>query len=87
VLERAGWRFVRIRGTRFFRDPDATMAWVTSELEKLGVPLATSMPNERSSTGAELRSAIERRAWEIMRELQWVPAQHEGAPDELPLGH
>jgi len=87
VLERAGWRFVRIRGTRFFRDPDATMAWVTSELEKLGVPLATSMPNERSSTGAELRSAIERRAWEIMRELQWVPAQHEAAPDELPLGH
>jgi hypothetical protein len=46
-----------------------------------------AQPNERSSTGAELRNAIERRAWEIMRELQWVPAQHEAAPDELPLGH
>lgn len=74
VLERAGWRFVRIRGTRFFRDPDATMAWVTNELEKLGVARATSVPNERSCAGVELRDAIERRAWEIMRELQWVPA-------------
>lgn len=77
VLERAGWRFVRIRGTRFFHDPDATMARVMSELEKLGVPKATSIPDERSSPGTRLREAIERRAWEIMRELQWVPAQHQ----------
>lgn len=77
VLERAGWRFVRVRGTRFFRDPEGTMAWVTGELEKLEVPKATSVSDEGSSTGARLRDAIERRAWEIMRELQWVPAQDE----------
>ena len=37
VLERTGWRFVRIRGTRFYRAPDETMEWVQSELSKLGI--------------------------------------------------
>jgi very-short-patch-repair endonuclease len=32
VLERAGWRFIRIRGTRFYRDPERTMAGVVETL-------------------------------------------------------
>jgi len=74
VLERAGWRFIRIRGTRFFGDPDSTMAWVFAELERLGVarlsgdtPAAIHAPESD-----DLKERVIRRAWEIMREQQWL---------------
>lgn len=73
VLERAGWRFIRIRGTRFYRDPDRTMAWVFDELRRMRVmpagQVATATPD---AAGDGLRESVVRRAWEIMRERGWV---------------
>jgi very-short-patch-repair endonuclease len=37
ILERLGWVFIRIRGSVFFRNPDAAMAPVFSKLNQLGV--------------------------------------------------
>jgi very-short-patch-repair endonuclease len=37
VLERLGWKFVRIRGSVFFRDPDAALAPVFAKLDQLGI--------------------------------------------------
>lgn len=37
VLERLGWRFIRIRGSEFYRDREATMARVVQELGRLGI--------------------------------------------------
>jgi very-short-patch-repair endonuclease len=37
VLQRLGWKFVRIRGSVFFRDPDAAMAPVFVKLDQLGI--------------------------------------------------
>jgi very-short-patch-repair endonuclease len=37
VLQRLGWKFVRIRGSVFFRDPDAAMAHVFVKLDQLGI--------------------------------------------------
>ena len=36
-LERAGWQFVRIRGSDFYRDRSRTMESVWSELKRLGI--------------------------------------------------
>lgn len=74
VLERAGWRFVRIRGTRFYRNPQATMAWVFEELTRLGVKPTAGMPEGVvvDAQGAGLRDRVIRRAWEIMYEEGWV---------------
>jgi very-short-patch-repair endonuclease len=72
VLERTGWRFVRVRGTRFYRDPDGTMAWVLGELHRLGVQPAGEGVQAPPDTTAPLREAVVRRAWEIMRERGWV---------------
>ena len=36
-LERVGWRFVRVRGSRFFRDPEAALEPLWEELEHLGI--------------------------------------------------
>jgi very-short-patch-repair endonuclease len=37
ILRRLGWKFVRIRGSVFFRDPDAAMAPVFVKLDQLGI--------------------------------------------------
>lgn len=37
ILERLGWRFVRIRGSVFFRDRESTMAKVFAKLDELRV--------------------------------------------------
>ena len=38
VLERAGWTFERVRGSSFYRDPDAAMQPVWRHLNDLGIP-------------------------------------------------
>ncbi len=64
VLERLGWRFVRIRGSIFFRDEDRALAPVFRRLEELGVspelktnvtesPVATNELIERVTREAE----------------------------------
>lgn len=75
VLERVGWRFVRIRGTKFYREPDATMEWVFHELARLGVEPAGALPEtgEQDEKSLALRDRVIRRAWEIMQEEGWAP--------------
>jgi hypothetical protein len=74
VLERAGWRFIRVRGTRFFRAPETTMVWVFEELARLGVEPVGDLTAavHANGEGQVARDAIVRRAWEIMREQGWV---------------
>jgi len=38
VLERAGWTFVRIRGSAFYRDPDNALEPLWDRLDELGIP-------------------------------------------------
>lgn len=37
ILERLGWRFIRIRGSEFYKDPDKTMEWIFDELESYDI--------------------------------------------------
>jgi very-short-patch-repair endonuclease len=50
VLERLGWQFVRIRGSAFYRDPDAALRRVFDRLAELGI--------EPIEEGEESQSAI-----------------------------
>ena len=90
VLERVGWRFLRLRATQFFRDPDGIMDSVASELRRLGVePLAPGSEAPRRdapTSGENLRNKVIRRAWQLMRDQEWVkdaPGEG-GAIEELP---
>ena len=73
VLERAGWRFIRIRGTRFWRDPDVTMDWVMGELANLGVEASglTGAEPTLEDIAREFRQRVVGRAKEILREERW----------------
>lgn len=75
VLERAGWRFIRVRGTRFYRAPEETTGWIVDELRHLGVApmhdggeIVPAVP-----VGGDLREEVIRRAWEFIREWGWAP--------------
>ncbi|CCK28469.1 hypothetical protein BN159_4090 [Streptomyces davaonensis JCM 4913] len=43
-LERVGWTFVRIRGSRFFLDPERALEPLWAELERLGIESAAHSP-------------------------------------------
>lgn len=68
LLEKLGWRFLRIRGSEFYRDPEAKMHWVEDNLERLGIipfePSETLDPMASSSKD-ELKERIMKRAAEI----------------------
>lgn len=61
ILERLGWQFVRIRGTAFYRDPDAALRRVFDRLKELGIePLRDGdAPAEQATTGATLIEELE----------------------------
>ena len=70
VLERIGWRFVRIRGSQFFRDPDSAMKPVFQALSERGIlPESTVEPTARTQSGTDLVDRVKRRAAEILQEM------------------
>lgn len=68
ILERIGWRFIRIRGSEYFRDPDKTMERVKRELNEYGI-LPESILNEPAEQPASaLLDRVKIRAAQIMDE-------------------
>jgi very-short-patch-repair endonuclease len=64
ILERLGWRFIRIRGSVFFRDPERTMQGVIKRLEEAGIPPEGHGAGQDSEDSA-LVAAIKARASEL----------------------
>ena len=73
LLERLGWTFLRIRGSEFYRGPAATMRWVTTRLEELGVtPDGPAVSLAAASGEADsLKDRVIRGAAQLM--LNWEP--------------
>ena len=45
VLERLGWRFIRVRGSEFFRDPERALIPLYERLERMGIePMSSEAP-------------------------------------------
>ncbi len=66
ILERLGWRFVRIRGSQFFRNPDIAIEPVFTRLRALDIPPEGSIAqNSGDPSGQELKNRIIRRADEL----------------------
>lgn len=79
VLERLGWRFVRIRGSQYYQDQDSTMQSVLEELDEMGIkPREEEGGDEggggddyesRGADGDGLKDRVIRRAYELI--LEW----------------
>lgn len=59
ILERLGWRFIRIRGSSFYRDRDGTMTMVIEELGKLGFERSSNARLEQINTVHDVQSQAE----------------------------
>ena len=87
ILERLGWRFVRIRGSEFFRDPEGAMRPVFERLQALEIHaegMKTDEVSVKSTKGLE--AVIFRRAAEIRRDWGMEPPLSDLVQtEELPL--
>jgi very-short-patch-repair endonuclease/DNA polymerase III delta prime subunit len=78
ILERLGWRFVRIRGSQFFRNPNQTMEAVYAKLRSLDIPpvgMATHHTGEVD--GKVLKERVIRAAYELR--VQWKEQEQQSA--------
>ncbi|MBR9802643.1 DUF559 domain-containing protein, partial [bacterium] len=77
ILERLGWRFHRIRGSEFFRDPDEAMGRLFTKLEQLGIEPVTHVDVPvTENDGNALLERLTRRAAEIRR--SWDESDESG---------
>lgn len=68
ILERLGWKFIRIRGSVFFRDADRAMTTVFSRLEELGISADRNDPIAPKNQNSELIERVRCRAQELQEE-------------------
>ena len=71
ILERLGWKFIRIRGSEFYKNPESTMEWVCNELEENGIKPNFSVEGgdhpEEDNNPSELLNRIKVRAEAIRK--------------------
>ena len=71
ILERLGWRFIRIRGSEYYRNPDRAMERVIHELTELEIePETSEVSNEMNQQETELLLRIKKRAHEILSDAE-----------------
>lgn len=69
ILERLGWRFIRIRGSKYYLDPDKTMKRVMSELSDNGIePENANITQNIPERETELLQRVKQRAYEIIHQ-------------------
>ena len=58
ILERIGWKFIRIRGSLFFKDEELAMNQVFEELDRLNIYPESKNVNEPSDKNTELLNKV-----------------------------
>lgn len=76
ILERLGWRFIRIRGSEYYRNPKSTIERVISELNEYGID--TENINEDIDVSANSSELFERVKIGAMRILDEWTYKEEG---------
>ena len=78
VLERLGWRFVRIRGSVFYRDPERAMRPVFDALERLKIEPSLSVEADKQAMGSDLINEVKRRAQQLRQQWETEMAERGG---------
>lgn len=68
ILERLGWRFIRIRGSEYYRNPEKTMDRVVRELGSFGIYPESVLEKSPESMSSQLLSRVKIRAAQIIDE-------------------
>lgn len=68
ILERLGWRFIRIRGSEYFRNPENTMEHVVKLLTEHDIlPENTTSDDDKPKKSLELLNRVKQRAHELLQ--------------------
>lgn len=74
ILERLGWRFIRIRGSEYFRNPEKTIERVVSELSMHGImPEGNEALQKNESNNYALLERVKSCAARIMSDAREEP--------------
>lgn len=89
ILERLGWRFIRIRGSEYYRDREAAMQRVVRELGELGIrPEQSEDSAQHGRDGYPLLERVKRRAARLLDEWHGLTASSDadatGDPNTAP---
>lgn len=94
ILERLGWRFIRVRGSEYYRRPDQAISRVVSELNAAGIFPEESTAEAAAACEDALIASIRERAAQLIQankqpELPQATAEEsmpedETAPDPVP---
>lgn len=68
ILERIGWKFIRIRGSEYYRDPEGTMERVSQELSRNGISPETVVDEPEAQAESALLDCVKIRAAQILDE-------------------
>jgi len=68
ILERIGWKFIRIRGSEYYRDPEGTMERVKQELSRNGILPETVLDEPEAPVESALLDCVKIRAVQILDE-------------------
>ncbi len=71
ILERLGWRFIRIRGSEYYRNPEKTMERVIAELASLGIEPESEQIDEADHS-SDLLDRVKAKASQILNEEEDV---------------
>ena len=66
ILERLGWRFIRIRGSEYYRNPEATLKRVMDELTDYGIFPEVCNDQESEIESTELLNIVKSRAAQLI---------------------
>ena len=67
ILERCGWEFIRIRGSKYFKNPEFTMKDVIDELNKKGIYPEKMESENYLIKEEELLNKVKTKAFEILQ--------------------
>jgi very-short-patch-repair endonuclease len=79
ILERLGWRFIRIRGSEYYKNPDAAIKRVIAELNEYGI-IPEAARNEDNNDNSELLLRVKVRAEQILDEWHDNDAEQQVVP-------
>lgn len=88
ILERIGWKFIRIRGTEYYRNPENTLDKITSALEQEGIlPETVMCSGNDSSQNMELINKVKRHAMKYFDNESSIPSDLIDLPLETEQNH
>ena len=77
ILERIGWKFIRLRGSEYYSDKENSMKRVIEDLNQLDIYPEESESKTQDRGDTELLERIKRCTSEMLKDNEWTEGRNE----------